>query len=109
MKILGKPTGNYAQHCNTHIHADIWLATKKFLDIAAIFPHGIEPTAFHYNFLRDIEFVPRKDCKIRSTAGRRDLLAQIGDRDCFSIADSAVACVELFLGETFHDKCVWEK
>ncbi|MBO7521249.1 MAG: hypothetical protein J6T16_03310 [Opitutales bacterium] len=110
LEILGRPTGNYAQHCNTHIHADVWRETKKYLDIAAMFSNGVEPTAFHYNFLEGAEFIKRKDCKIRSAAGRQDLLAQIGDRDCFSIYDSAIqGGVGAFLAEAFPHRCVWER
>lgn len=109
LEILGRPTGNYTQHCCGHIHADVWRDTKKYLDIAALFVQGVEPTAFHYNFLSGIDFVPRKDCKIAKAKNREDLLAQIGGRDVFSIYDSAIwQGVAEYLLEKFPLPCVYE-
>lgn len=104
-----------------NLHRNTWFSTKlwndpKFIKIrnkSLKVPEGLEPTAIMINYWLNKEpFTPTKcvDCKIKLFAGRKQLLEQIGDSECFSIYDSAIACgVDRYLAEMFPDKCKYEK
>lgn len=112
LKAAGFPTVNYSQHANTHISAKIWRECAPIWQTALTLDDGVEPTCIVLNALAaegGFKGVKRADCKIKKTDGELDLLAQIGERECFSIYDSAISNgVGEFLKNHFPEKCEYE-
>lgn len=94
------PTNNYAQHCNTHMHTEVIRKILPAIHDAYKLPYGVEPTSLIMNawmtFPNPPPTVPRADVKIQSVKDLADLYAKIGDRDCFSIADSIFKSQPIF-------------
>jgi hypothetical protein len=89
----GFPVRNYSQHCNTHMHSEVIKRIKPILRESYGLPFGVEPTSIVMNawmtFPNAPQVVKREDVKILQAKSIADIWEQIGDRDCFSIGDSA--------------------
>lgn len=109
------PIENYAQHCNTHMRADIVKSISEMIRESYTFSYGVEPTTIVMNAWMarpdHPQPIPRDDVKITYAATMQQLWEKIGDRDCFSIGDAIFrgdAIGNLFATE-FPNKCIFEK
>ena len=88
----GLPTLNYSQHCNTHMHTDVLRRILPIIHDTYKLPYGVEPTSIIMNAWMTMENPPitvhRDDIKLQKANNIEDIYSQIGERDCFSIADS---------------------
>ena len=95
------PTQNYSQHCNTHMHADVFRDIRHIIHESYAFPFGVEPTTIIMNAWqtrKDAPAVePREDLKISTAVSLKDIYLQTGARDCFSISDN------IFKGKAIYD------
>ena len=115
LKKYGLPFINYSQHCNTHMHTEVFKDIRHIIHESYNFPFGVEPTSIIMNAWQSYPNPPkairRKDIKIL-TGGNIDFIyTQINDRDCFSIGDSAFiggAMTEFFERE-YSIKSIFEK
>ena len=111
----GFPTRNYSQHCNTHMHSEVIKRIKPILRESYGLPFGVEPTSMVMNawsvLLECPDVVKRDDCKILKAKSIADIWEQIGDRDCFSIGDSAFTgkALHAFFREEYPFKSRFEK
>lgn len=106
------PHRNYAQHANTHFNGKRWLSLGPLLYLAQALENGVEATCLYLNAFGSSypEPVRRKDCKICHAKNAQDVAAQIGERECFSIYDSAISeGVSDYLAAMFPDKCKYER
>ena len=106
---MGRPTRYFAHHANYHIIQRVWNKYREERELSRQMEQGVESNSFMYNLLEGVEFTPRKDCKISYAPTRKDLLEQIGEREVFSIYDSAIPSVEQYLREMFKTPCIYEK
>jgi len=110
----GFPTRNYSQHCNTHMHADVIRRIKPILRESYGLPFGVEPTSIVMNAWQTFPNAPkvtkREDVKILQAKSLADIWEQIGDRDCFSIGDSAFSgkAMMSFFKEEYGIKSIYE-
>lgn len=129
----GLPTTNFAHHCCTHFnrqlfvwaeHDGIWrdvvqrrLGASMVTIMANIILYTQAIEAGRYSrttgefdrWLADVVKM-RKDVKVRHCIDRADLLSQIGDSECFSIADSAIhEGVADYLQELFPTPSIYER
>ena len=112
LECSGLPHKNYAQHANTHFNGKLWLSMGRIYELAQLLPRGVEATCLFLNKYSDKypEPVRRKDCKIRHARNAEDVLAQVGERECFSIYDSAISeGVGDLLARLFPEKCIYER
>lgn len=116
-KLLEKhnlPTMNYAQHCNTHMHTDIIKEMLPIIHESYEMPFGAEPTSLIMNVWQTKPNRPpvvyRKDVKVRRANTVADIYDAIGDRDCFSIADSLFmySAIFTFFKKEFPTPCKYE-
>lgn len=110
----GFPTRNYSQHCNTHMNAEVFKAIRPVVHESYGLRFGAEPTSLLMNAWQTFDDAPpvtkREDLKIVKAADLSDIWRQIGDRDCFSIGDSAFrgGAIERFFREEYDIKSVFE-
>lgn len=87
----GFPTMNYSQHCNTHMHTEVFRRILSLIHESYKLPYGVEPTSFIMNAWQTMPSPPtvikREDLKIQNAKNVADIYSQIGERDCFSISD----------------------
>ena len=111
----GFPTKCYSQHCNTHMHTEVIRAIKPVLHESYNLPFGVEPTSIVMNAWQTFPYAPdvtkREDLKILKARSIADIWEQIGDRDCFSIGDSAFAgrAMMSFFKAEYGIKSIFEK
>ena len=109
------PTMNYSQHCNTHMHAEVFKSIRDVIHEAYELPFGVEPTTIVMNAWQTMDDAPiaihRDDVKILSARSQSHILKQIGRGDCFSIADSALKsnAMKKFLLTEYSIKSLFEK
>ena len=102
-------------HRNTWFNIKLWKEPlfEQIKSKSLKVPEGLEPTAIMINYWLSVEpFTPQRcvDCKVELFKNRKELLNEIGDSECFSIYDNAIACgVDKYLRELFPDKCKYEK
>lgn len=94
-KLLEKhhlPIKNYSQHCNTHMHTEVFKDIRDIVHESYKLSHGAEPTCLIMNAWmarpNHPTAVHRNDLKIRVAASMKELWRQIGNSECFSIGDS---------------------
>lgn len=110
----GFPTWNYSQHCNTHMHSEVIRQIKPILRESYGLPFGVEPTSIVMNAWQTFPNAPkvtkREDVKILQAKSLADIWEQIGDRDCFSIGDSALSgkAMMSFFKEEYGNKSIYE-
>ena len=110
----GLPTLNYSQHCNTHMHTEVFKSIRHIIRESYKLPYGVEPTSIIMNAWQTWDNPPqvveRKDMKIMEAKSKEDILMQIGDRDCFSISDRAFQKGYLmqFFNDEYSIKTVFE-
>lgn len=108
------PVGNYSQHCNTHMHTDVIQKIKPIIHESYLLQFGVEPTSLIMNAWQTMPNPPqtekREDVKITTATSLADIWRQIGDRDCFSIADSAFSygAMQKFFEQEYNIKSVFE-
>lgn len=111
----GLPTRNYSQHCNTHMHSEVIRRIKPILRESYGLPFGVEPTSIVMNAWQTYQNAPkvtkREDVKILQAKSIADIFEQIGDRDCFSIGDSAFSgkAMMSFFKSEYGTKSIFEK
>ena len=111
----GFPTRNYSQHCNTHMHSEVIKEIKPILHESYGLPFGVEPTSIVMNAWQTFPDAPevtkREDVKILQARSIAEIWEQIGDRDCFSIGDSAFAgkAMMSFFKAEYGIKSIFEK
>lgn len=111
----GLPVRNYSQHCNTHMHSEVIKRIKPILRESYGFPFGVEPTSIVMNawmtFPNAPSVVKRDDVKILQAKSIADIWEQIGDRDCFSIGDSAFSgkAMMSFFKEEYESRSLYER
>ena len=88
----GLPTGNYSQHCNTHMNTEVFKACREIIHESYKLPYGVEPTSILMNVWQTMPNPPkieeREDVKVLAASSIDEIYEQIGERDCFSIGDS---------------------
>ena len=110
----GLPAMNYSQHCNTHMNAEVIKEIKPILHESYCLPYGVEPTSIIMNAWQTKPDAPtpvkREDVKILNANSLLDIWKQIGDRDCFSISDSALRGkpMKTFLNNEYCIKSIFE-
>ena len=107
------PTYNFSFHGNTHITREAITLAKDIIEESYNTQRGCEPTALLLNVLyahKPFDFINRKDLKIRDDIKCKENIPKvIGDREVFSIADSAIdKGVAEFLQELFPNKSKYE-
>ena len=111
----GFPAMNYSQHCNTHMHSEVIRRIKPILRESYGLPFGVEPTSIVMNAWQTYTNAPkvtkREDVKILQAKSIADIFEQIGDRDCFSIGDSAFSgkAMMSFFKSEYGTKSIFEK
>ena len=111
LKALRLPATDYCQHANSLVNRTVFRMLDAAWDLAETMEYGVEPLCVVQNAMAEwagYQSVERKDCKVGDVKTRAELLEAIGDRDCFSIYDSAVEVVEPYLQEMFPEKCRFE-
>lgn len=99
-------------HCNTHFDVNIYNKYKDLFDKGMKLPNGLEMNCLMGNLLVKEGWEPQffKDTKVGRFVGQKELIAKIGDTECFSVYDHAIACgVDKYLKEKFPNKSKWEK
>lgn len=108
------PTKNFSQHCNTHMHTEVFKSIRSIVHESYELPFGVEPTTLIMNkwitLDPSIPLTRRKDAKLDFAHTMDDLKNSIGDRECFSIGDAIFNGLTFtrFCREEFPDKCVFE-
>lgn len=110
------PIVNYEQHCNTHIHARIFKEYQDILNESYALERGSPPTTLAMNIWRTTDYAPkeivkRADIKIKAANSAQNIMAMIGQNECFSIGDSIFATpaiMEFFLSQ-YPEKSKYEK
>lgn len=96
----GLPTMNYSQHCNTHMHTDVFRQILPIIHETYKLPYGVEPTSIIMNAWQTTDNPPktvqRNDVKVLKAKTIADIYSQIGERDCFSIGDSLFSSQAIF-------------
>lgn len=111
----GFPDANYAQHANTHMHTEVMFDHLDIIHESYEMDFGAEPTSLVMNMWQTYPNPPstekRSDIKVSYVESAADLRRQIGDRECFSIGDSAFYrhCMMDFLKAEFPHKSRYEK
>ena len=112
----GFPTFNFEQHCNTHLHAQVFRDFKWLVDASYQVDRGCPPTTLIMNAWLTTPYAPhdclkRADVKIRIANTSDDIRNLIGKRECFSIGDSAFRTPGLmdFFRQEFPEKCKYER
>ena len=106
------PVKRFNWHGNTYFNAKLWNDPlfEEIKSKSINIPEGLEPTVIMLNYWlskEPFECIIRKDLKVKSL---KDLKKNLGDRECFSIHDSAVRNgVPQYLREQFPEKCKYEK
>lgn len=99
-------------HCNTHFDVNIYNKYKDLFDKGMQLPHGVEMNCLMGNLLIKDGWKPEpfKDIKIKRFVGRKELIQQIENTECFSVYDSAIPLgVDKYLKEIFPNKSKWER
>lgn len=112
LDVAGLPHKNYAHHANQHFNGERWLALGSLLKLALQLENGVETVSLYLNAFgkHHAAPTPRKDCKIQHARNAEDVLAQVGERECFSIYDSAISeGVADLLARLFPEKCIYER
>lgn len=110
----GLPADNYAQHCNTHMHTEVFKSIIDLIHESYKLPFGVEPTTVIMNAWMTRPDAPkpviRHDVKISRAITMQDLWKQIGDRECFSVGDSVFngAPIRNLFSTEFPNKCRFE-
>lgn len=111
----GLPTDNYSQHCNTHMHTEVFRMCRDIIHESYQLPYGVEPTSLLMNFWQTLPNPPkavlREDVKVLSANNIFDIYKQIGNRDCFSIGDSVFSnqAIYDFFEREYNIKSIFEK
>lgn len=110
----GLPTKNYSQHCNTHMNADIIKEIAPIIHESYKSRFGAEPTSLIMNAWQKKTNAPkpikREDIKILKATTIQDMLKRVGERECFSIADSVFSdnAISRFFINFFPEKSQYE-
>ena len=110
----GMQAKDYSQHCNTHMHSEVIKSIREIIHESYGLPFGVEPTSLIMNAWQMREDAPkvtkRDDIKILRAKSLGDIWQQIGNRDCFSIGDSAFngKAVREFFAEEYGIKSAFE-
>lgn len=110
----GLPTDNYSQHCNTHMHTDVFRTCRDIIHESYLLPYGVEPTSILMNVWQTLPNAPelelREDVKILHANTVSEIYEQIGDRDCFSIGDSIFSdeAIYEFFNQEYNIKSIFE-
>lgn len=110
----GFPAMNYSQHCNTHMHSEVFKDIRNIIHESYTLPYGVEPTSIIMNvwqtYKNPPKVVPREDVKILSAKSVPDIYRQIGERDCFSICDSVFkgTAIMNFFEKEYSIKSIFE-
>lgn len=87
----GLPTKDYSQHCNTHMHTEVFRGCRDIIHESYELPYGVEPTTILMNYWQTMPNPPkavrRVDLKITAADSIDSIWEQIDGRDCFSIGD----------------------
>ena len=111
----GLPTGNYSQHCNTHMHTEVFKCCRGIIHESYGLPYGVEPTTILMNAWQTLpnppKTIPREDVKVLKAASVDEIYEQIGDRDCFSIGDEVFRshAIYEFFDIEYSIKSIFEK
>lgn len=109
----GLTTINFSQHTGGLFDKSIFMQCENIWKAAELLPYGVEATCIVQNAMLQsgrYSYIQRKDCKIKSCTGKEDLLQQVGERQCFSIYDSAIKFgVAEYLENEFNKKSIYEK
>ena len=110
------PIINFEQHCNTHMHAKVVKDFKNLIEESYTLERGAAPTSLIMNAWLTTDYAPkdiykRADIKMVKAMSVADVRTQIGDRECFSIGDSAYSGDALmsYFKEEYPEKCMFEK
>lgn len=98
-------------HCNTHYNRLVYIENQAIFDAGWNTKTGTETNCIMGNLLieRGARYTKYRDVKIYHIQDRDDLLRQIGENHCFSIADSSLEeGMAAFLKETYPNKSKYE-
>lgn len=110
----GFPFKNYSQHCNTHMHSEIFVQYRDFIHQTYKLRFGAEPTSVVLNIWSTHQGFPpvtkRRDIKIDYAESVQDMYNHIGDREAFSIGDAIFNGLVWrdFFSSEFPEKCELE-
>lgn len=112
----GLPIVNFEEHCNTHMHTQVFKDFPDLISDSMLLSRGAAPTSLIMNAWITTAYAPkdviqRADIKVRGCETVEDLRAQMKGSECFSIGDSVFAngVLEEYFKQEVPNPCKYEK